>query len=64
MRLAGLMLNTLHLRTLIVVLRTGSFAEAARHLGYTRSAVSQQMSSLERAVKMSLFEGDAHGIRL
>lgn len=57
------MLNPLHLRTLIVVLRTGSFAEAARTLGYTASAVSQQMSSLERAVKMTLFERDAHGIR-
>lgn len=32
-------------------------------LGYTGSAVSQQMSCLERAVKMSLFERDAHGIR-
>lgn len=57
------MLNPLHLRTLIVVLRTGSFAEAARRLGYTGSAVSQQMASLERAVRMSLFERDAHGIR-
>lgn len=57
------MLNPLHLRTLIVVLRTGSFAEAARRLGYTGSAVSQQMASLERAVKASLFERDAHGIR-
>lgn len=63
MGLAGRMLNPLHLRTLIVVLRTGSFAEAARRLGYTGSAVSQQMASLERAVKMSLFERDAHGIR-
>lgn len=57
------MLNPLHLRTFIVVLRTGSFAEAARSLGYTGSAVSQQISSLERSVKMSLFERDAHGIR-
>ncbi|MDQ1594824.1 MAG: hypothetical protein QOH40_1380 [Arthrobacter pascens] len=63
MGLAGRMLNPLHLRTLIVVLRTGSFAETARQLGYTGSAVSQQMASLERAVKMSLFERDAHGIR-
>lgn len=37
------MLNPLHLRTFIVVLRTGSFAEAARSLGYTSSAVSQQI---------------------
>lgn len=57
------MLNPLHLRTFVVVLRTGSFAEAARSLGYTGSAVSQQISSLERSVKMSLFERDAHGIR-
>jgi DNA-binding transcriptional LysR family regulator len=57
------MLNPLHLRTLIAVLRTGSFAEAARRLGYTGSAVSQQMASLERAAKLSLFERDAHGIR-
>lgn len=57
------MLNPLHLRTLVVVLRTGSFAEAARRLGYTGSAVSQQMASLERAVKMALFERDAQGIR-
>lgn len=63
MGLTGRMLNPLHLRTLMVVLRTGSFAEAARRLGYTGSAVSQQMAGLERAIKMSLFERDAHGIR-
>ncbi|MFE4544273.1 LysR family transcriptional regulator [Arthrobacter sp. NPDC056727] len=57
------MVNPLHLRTFIVVLRTGSFAEAARSLGYTGSAVSQQISCLERSVKMVLFERDAHGIR-
>ena len=57
------MINALHLRTFIVVLRTGSFAEAARSLGYTGSAVSQQMSCLERSVKMTLFERNAHGIR-
>ncbi|MFC7850266.1 LysR family transcriptional regulator [Arthrobacter sp. NPDC057388] len=57
------MVNPLHLRTFLVVLRTGSFAEAARSLGYTGSAVSQQMSCLERSVKLALFERDAHGIR-
>jgi hypothetical protein len=40
-------LNPLHLRTLSVVLRAGSFAAAGRQLGYTGSAVSQQMSALE-----------------
>ncbi|MFF2315212.1 LysR family transcriptional regulator [Arthrobacter sp. NPDC058097] len=57
------MVNPLHLRTFLVVIRTGSFAEAARSLGYTGSAVSQQISCLERSVKLTLFERDAHGIR-
>ncbi len=57
------MLNPLHLRTLIEVVRTGSFAEAARRLGYTPSAVSQQISGLERAVRLTLFEREAHSVR-
>jgi DNA-binding transcriptional LysR family regulator len=56
-------LNPLHLRTLETVLRTGSFAHAARSLGYSGSAVSQQMSALEREVRAPLFERDAHGVR-
>jgi DNA-binding transcriptional LysR family regulator len=56
-------LNPVHLRTLAMVLRTGSFAEAARRLGYTGSAVSQQISTLERQVRTPLFERDAHSIR-
>jgi DNA-binding transcriptional LysR family regulator len=47
-------LNPVHLRTLVEVVRTGSFAEAARRLGYTSSAVSQQISAFER---------EAHSIR-
>lgn len=50
------MLNPNHLRTLQECIRTGSFAEAGRSLGYTASAVSQQMLLLERAVGASLFE--------
>jgi DNA-binding transcriptional LysR family regulator len=57
------MLNPVHLRTLATVIRTGSFADAARQLGYTGSAVSQQIAALERAVKMPLFEREAHSIR-
>ena len=57
------MLNPVHLRTLTTVIMTGSFADAARQLGYTGSAVSQQIAALERAVKMPLFERDAHSIR-
>jgi len=56
-------LNPVHLHTLRVVLRTGSFAEAARRLGYTGSAVSQQIVALERQLKTTLFERDAHSIR-
>ncbi|MEV5707458.1 LysR family transcriptional regulator [Actinoallomurus sp. NPDC052274] len=57
------MLNPVHLRTLTAVLDAGSFADAARRLGYTASAVSQQIAALERAVKMPLFERGAHTIR-
>ncbi|MFJ4210371.1 LysR family transcriptional regulator [Paenarthrobacter sp. NPDC089675] len=57
------MLNPVHLRTLAVVLRTGSFADAAREIGYTGSAVSQQVAALERAVQAPLVERDAQSIR-
>ena len=46
-----------------MVIRTGSFADAARQLGYTGSAVSQQISSLERSIRMPLFERSAHSVR-
>ena len=58
------MLNPQHLRTLVEVVRTGSFAEAARRLGYTPSAVSQQIQSLEREVGLALLERHARGVRL
>ncbi|MDQ3157109.1 MAG: LysR family transcriptional regulator [Actinomycetota bacterium] len=57
------MLNPVHLRTLAMVVLTGSFADAARRLGYTASAVSQQIAALERSVRMPLFDRDAHSIR-
>jgi DNA-binding transcriptional LysR family regulator len=43
------------LKTLRAVIETGSFAAAARDLGYTASAVSQQMAGLERALGLELF---------
>lgn len=49
------MVNPIHLKTLLEVLRTGSFAAAALRLGYTASAVSQQMSALERDTGAQLF---------
>lgn len=57
------MLNPVHLRTFSVVCRTGSFAVAARELGYTPSAVSQQIVGLERATGLTLFERVPNGVR-
>ncbi|AHH93583.1 LysR family transcriptional regulator [Kutzneria albida] len=57
------MLNPIHLRTLTEAVRSGSFAEAARVLGYTTSAVSQQIAMLERAVGAQLFERSARSVR-
>lgn len=57
------MINPIHLRTLSVVLTTGSFAAAAKMLGYTPSAVSQQISALERTMRVPLFERGARSIR-
>jgi DNA-binding transcriptional LysR family regulator len=58
------MLSPVHLQTLEVVVRTGSFASAARELGYTASAVSQQMEVLERAAGLTLFERGARGVQM
>lgn len=57
------MLNPIHLRTLMEVIKYGSFATAANHLGYTASAVSQQMAALERATGKVLFQRTARSIR-
>jgi DNA-binding transcriptional LysR family regulator len=42
------------LRALLAVVRTGSFTEAARDLGYTQSAISQQVAALELEVGQQL----------
>lgn len=57
------MLNPTHLNTLREVLAAGSFAEAATRLGYTPSAVSQQIAALERSTGLRLFERDARSIQ-
>ncbi|WP_167735506.1 LysR family transcriptional regulator [Rhodococcus sp. 1R11] len=57
------MLNPVHLRTFMMVIRTGSFADAARRLGYTGSAVSQQIGALEKDVRLQLFDRDPHSVR-
>ena len=45
-----------HLAALKAVAEEGTFARAAERLGYTQSAVSQQLASLERIVGASLLE--------
>ena len=56
------MVNPVHLRTLIEVVNHRSFAVAATRLGYTPSAVSQQMTALERATGTTLFTRGAKSI--
>ncbi|MFJ5694565.1 LysR family transcriptional regulator [Arthrobacter sp. NPDC093125] len=56
------MVNPVHLRTLLEVTRLGSFAAAASRLGYTASAVSQQMTALERDTGVRLFQRAARSV--
>ncbi len=44
------------LAALVAVVGTGTFAAAADHLGFTQSAVSQQIRQLERAAGIALFD--------
>lgn len=57
------MLNPVHLRTLQEVVRQSSFVGAANRLGYTPSAVSQQMAALEAEVGVELFDRSARRVR-
>jgi DNA-binding transcriptional LysR family regulator len=55
-----------HLLALVAVVETGTFSAAAERLGYTQSAVSQQVNTLERIVGTPLFErpGGPRPVRL
>jgi DNA-binding transcriptional LysR family regulator len=55
-----------HLLALVAVVETGTFSGAAEQLGYTQSAVSQQVATLERIVGTPLFErpGGPRPVRL
>jgi len=58
------MLEIRHLRVLREVARTGSYSGAARALGYTQPAVSQQMRALERATGATLVTRAGRRMRL
>ncbi|MGI8311935.1 LysR family transcriptional regulator [Saccharopolyspora hattusasensis] len=58
------MLDTQRLLTFEAVVRTGTFAAAARELGYTQPGVSQQMRALERELHTTLFAREGRGLRL
>src|SRR6476469_2073134 len=58
------MLDVRRLRVLREVAHQGSFSAAGDALGYTQSAVSQQIAALERETGMTLVERSARGVRL
>jgi DNA-binding transcriptional LysR family regulator len=58
------MLNVTRLRLLHAVSRLGSLTAAATELNYSTSAVSQQISLLEREIGTTLLERHARGVRL
>ncbi|MGW6912351.1 LysR family transcriptional regulator [Kitasatospora sp. NPDC054939] len=58
------MFDSRHIRTFHEVVRAGSYSAAARELGYTQPAITQQMKALERTVGVPLFTRAGRGLRL
>jgi len=58
------MLDSRHVQMFHEVVRSGSYSAAARNLGYTQPAVSQQMRALERRVGTPLFTRVGRTFRL
>src|SRR5919205_4454795 len=58
------MLDVKRLKVLREVANHGSFSAAGEALGYTQSAVSQQIAALEREAGTTLVERSARGVRL
>ena len=58
------MLDVKRMRVLREVAARGSFSAAAEALSYTQSAISQQISALEREAGAQLVERTARGVRL
>lgn len=58
------MLESRHIKTFLEVVRCGSHSAAARSLGYTQPAITQQMKALEREVGMPLFVRRGRALQL
>ncbi|MFE9258454.1 LysR substrate-binding domain-containing protein [Streptomyces sp. NPDC006879] len=58
------MFDSRHIRTFHEVVTSGSYSAAARALGYTQPAITQQMKALERAVGTPLFTRVGRQMRL
>jgi DNA-binding transcriptional LysR family regulator len=57
------MLDVRRMQVLRAVITSGSITAAARNLGYTPSAISQQLSTLEREAGVELLERIGRGVR-
>lgn len=57
------MLDVRRLQVLLAVVTSGSVTSAARNLGYTPSAVSQQLATLQREAGVPLLERVGRGVR-
>ncbi|QUH05068.1 LysR family transcriptional regulator [Saccharopolyspora erythraea] len=57
------MLDTRRMQVLRAVVTSGSVSAAASNLGYTPSAISQQLSALEREAGIALLEKAGRGVR-
>lgn len=57
-------LESRHILTFKEVVREGSYSAAARVLGYSQPAITQQMQALEKSVGMPLFVRSGRGLRL
>ncbi|MFI6448727.1 LysR family transcriptional regulator [Kitasatospora sp. NPDC050543] len=58
------MFDSRHIKTFHEVVRAGSYSAAARELGYTQPAITQQMKALERSVGVPLFARAGRGLKL
>jgi DNA-binding transcriptional LysR family regulator len=56
------MLDPVHLRTFVAVIRTKSFTAAGRELGLQQSTISQHVRKLEQSVGRRLFVRDTHRV--